>query len=964
MSISVMARLAAVALATPLSVAAFAPAAAGPAAGLPTVTATATDASAAEADAADTGTVVLTRTGTTGAALDVNYTTIPSTADRARDYRHPGIGTPAGGTGITHTVTIPAGASSVALPFVTMQDTLPEQTEQVEVVVSHRPRSYVIGTPDRALVDIVDDETPVPPSAPTGLTATRVSATQVNLAWTDTSTNEAGFTVEQKPAGGPTFTPVAELPLRSVVYSATSVPAGQAMTYKVTAHNASGSATSSVATSAAAPTPTAAGVQHVHVAGEPGRTKGWPTNNGMWNWGDEIVVMYDDNTFRESAFTHAFAFDQPVLNEQARSLDGGLTWTIEREPIVRPGAPGFPTGGNDGPPITDLPAPIDFHHPDFAMQVRFSDKDYGPSYFYYSYDRARTWRGPYRLPMFGYGTVNARNDYVVDGNREMLLFLSGTPDTNDEGKSRPFAVRTIDGGMTWTRVSESGPLSTIQPSTVRVSPTELVTAIRAREGILVRASTNNGASWSARSVVTGGNNTSVNSPGSLLRLSDGRIVIVHGYRIAPFGVRARVSSDNGRTWSDEVVVRQDGGSFDLGYTRAILRPDGKIVAAYYFNADVAEERTIEASIIDPAVVFPTTPPPSSTTPPTTTPPTTAAPATTVPSGTTYLSDLQPTSQKNAVGPLERDRHNGGAAAGDGGPIVLGGRTYAKGLGTNAFADVRYDLGGRYTSFTVDVGIDDSCGDGGSAVAEIHTEKGAVKVTPVLRGSSATQTLTVNVTGRSTLRLVVGAAGDGNACDRFDWAGARLTGSTSTSTTTAATTSPTSSPTTTTKPPTSSTTATTKPPTSTTTTPPTGTAYLSSLTPLSAKNGLGPVERDRHNGGSAAGDGGPIMLNGRSYTRGLGTHAFADVKYNLAGLYTTFIVDVGIDDSCGSAGSAIAEVHTEKGAVKVTPVLRGSSATQTLTVNVTGRSTLRLVVGAAGDGNACDRFDWADARLVR
>ena len=34
-----------------------------------------------------------------------------------------------------------------------------------------------------------------------------------------------------------------------------------------------------------------------------------------------------------------------------------------------------------------------------------------------------------------------------------------------------------------------------------------------------------------------------------LRMRDGRIVCVYGYRIAPFGVRARVSDDDGRTWS-------------------------------------------------------------------------------------------------------------------------------------------------------------------------------------------------------------------------------------------------------------------------------------------------------------------------------------------------------------------------------------------------------------------------------
>ena len=107
MSTSVMVRFA---LVLPLSVAVL-PLSAGAQETLPTVTATATDASAAEGNAGDTGTVALTRTGPTSSPLDVNYTTIPSTADRGKDYKHPGVGTPAGGTGITHTVTIPAGAA-------------------------------------------------------------------------------------------------------------------------------------------------------------------------------------------------------------------------------------------------------------------------------------------------------------------------------------------------------------------------------------------------------------------------------------------------------------------------------------------------------------------------------------------------------------------------------------------------------------------------------------------------------------------------------------------------------------------------------------------------------------------------------------------------------------------------------------------------------------------------------------
>jgi hypothetical protein len=58
---------------------------------------------------------------------------------------------------------------------------------------------------------------------------------------------------------------------------------------------------------------------------------------------------------------------------------------------------------------------------------------------------------------------------------------------------------------------------------------------------------------------------------------------VYGYRRPPFGIRARVSADRGATWGEEIVLRDDGGSGDLGYPRTHLRDDGALVTAYYFN---------------------------------------------------------------------------------------------------------------------------------------------------------------------------------------------------------------------------------------------------------------------------------------------------------------------------------------------------------------------------------------------
>ncbi|MFN0165123.1 MAG: hypothetical protein ACKV22_01730 [Bryobacteraceae bacterium] len=48
--------------------------------------------------------------------------------------------------------------------------------------------------------------------------------------------------------------------------------------------------------------------------------------------------------------------------------------------------------------------------------------------------------------------------------------------------------------------------------------------------------------------------------------------------LASFG--AGLSSDSGQTWGDEIILRQDGGNWDLGYSRSVQRPDGKIVTVY------------------------------------------------------------------------------------------------------------------------------------------------------------------------------------------------------------------------------------------------------------------------------------------------------------------------------------------------------------------------------------------------
>ena len=100
---------------------------------------------------------------------------------------------------------------------------------------------------------------PVPPTAPTGLSATAASASQINLKWTDASSNETGFKVERSSSATGTFTAIATLAAGVTTYSNTGLTASTTYYYRVCATGAAGNSgysnTASAATSAPPPVP-------------------------------------------------------------------------------------------------------------------------------------------------------------------------------------------------------------------------------------------------------------------------------------------------------------------------------------------------------------------------------------------------------------------------------------------------------------------------------------------------------------------------------------------------------------------------------------------------------------------------------------------------------------------------------------------------------------------------------------
>jgi serine protease AprX len=100
---------------------------------------------------------------------------------------------------------------------------------------------------------------PAPPTAPTGLTVTSLAYNRVDLRWTDTSSNEAGFKVYRCTGkfSCATFTLVATLPADATTATDTTVSPSSYYGYRVDAYNAGGTASTAVlkVTTPAAPPP-------------------------------------------------------------------------------------------------------------------------------------------------------------------------------------------------------------------------------------------------------------------------------------------------------------------------------------------------------------------------------------------------------------------------------------------------------------------------------------------------------------------------------------------------------------------------------------------------------------------------------------------------------------------------------------------------------------------------------------
>lgn len=147
--------------------------------------------------------------------------------------------------------------------------------------------------------------------------------------------------------------------------------------------------------------------------------------------------------------------------------------------------------------------------------------------------------------------------------------------------------KSCDGGYTWERISVITPPDWLsdgefldEPHVIELPDGKLLGAFRL-EGhepsfsIGTTVSEDGGKTWS--DVVC----TDVSgSPPHLMIHSSGAVICSYGRREVPYGERAMVSYDHGKTWEEEYVL-SESYSGDLGYPSTVELDDGSLMTVYY-----------------------------------------------------------------------------------------------------------------------------------------------------------------------------------------------------------------------------------------------------------------------------------------------------------------------------------------------------------------------------------------------
>lgn len=145
----------------------------------------------------------------------------------------------------------------------------------------------------------------------------------------------------------------------------------------------------------------------------------------------------------------------------------------------------------------------------------------------------------------------------------------------------------------------------------------------------------------------------------------------------------------------------------------------------------------------------------------------------LPDETVYLSDIDPASHTNGLGPYERDQSNGGPKRRDGSTLSVNDQTFAKGVGAHAPSTIVYELDGRWDRLEGHVGVDDEVEDDGSIMFRVYGDGKLLFESPRMSAENVKQLMSLDIEGITELKLKVLDLKDGSKGDHGDWLDVKL-----------------------------------------------------------------------------------------------------------------------------------------------------------------------------------------------
>ena len=287
-----------------------------------------------------------------------------------------------------------------------------------------------------------------------------------------------------------------------------------------------------------------------------------------------------------------------------RSRDGGTTWTKEPELIY---AHAF--GGSQDPCLLQLrdgtllcssygwavlkPEAVPLLGPR-VNQNRPGTVFLG-GYLVRSTDGARSWQGPIYPPHippeinhdpYGRPLPAYNRGAMYEGANGRIFWVVAAMDSDPPRKTSNHLLVSDDRGTTWRY---SAPVAVdakvvFNEASAYVTPKgDVVAFLRTanfEDQACIARSTDGGKTfqpWQGMGFK--------GHPLQATRLPDQRVLLVYGYRHKPYGIRARILNAECTDYATapEIVLREDGGTTDIGYPWSVVVDERRVLVVYYFN---------------------------------------------------------------------------------------------------------------------------------------------------------------------------------------------------------------------------------------------------------------------------------------------------------------------------------------------------------------------------------------------